>query len=71
MWTLKILVLQQRKLKWKKVRGAILSSMEMSSADIEDWRRGGGRIEAISRGRKNFRGGILAWVSRYSSVFLF
>ena len=38
MWTLKILFFQQRKLKWKKVRGAILSSMEMSTADIKDWR---------------------------------
>lgn len=42
MWTLKILFFQQRKLKWKKVRGAMLSSVEMSTADIED-RRGEAR----------------------------
>lgn len=55
MWTLKILVLQQRKLKWKKVRGAILSSMEMSSADIEDWRRGGREDRGYKQREEEFQ----------------
>ena len=56
MWTLKILFFQQRKLKWKKVRGAILSSMDMSTADIKDWRGGEGEDRGYKQREEEFQG---------------
>lgn len=63
----KILFFQQRKLKWEKVKGAVLSFMEISTAG----NGGGGRPEAISKQRKIFQGRDLGLgFMKLSSLFV-
>jgi hypothetical protein len=55
----KILFFQQRKLKWEKVKGGMLSSVKMSTAGN---RSSGTGMGVVSRGNF-FSIGILAWFS--------